>query len=213
MSGNNIIEKPCICLPVDFYERPTDIVARELLGKVIIRKTSASTMMVRIVEVEAYFGDGDPASHACRGVTPRNAIMFGRAGKTYVYLNYGVHYLLNVVSEREGCAGAVLIRAVEPLSGIEEMLINRPVKSIIELTNGPGKLTKALNIDLRDNGADVTDSEGNIYITDTNPEKFTIIASPRIGISNGKDMLLRFSIEGNEFVSGSKKWRQKDEVE
>lgn len=204
MSRNNLIIKTYNPLPVDFYERQTDIVAKELLGKAIIRKTPNAVMIARIVEVEAYFGEGDPASHACRGITPRNAIMFGGAGRVYVYLNYGVHYLLNIVTEREGCAGAVLIRAVEPLSGTEEMLENRPVKSTIELTNGPGKLTKALSIDLRDNGVDVTDSEGNLFITDISSDKFTITVSPRIGISNGKDMLLRFSIKGNEFVSGSR---------
>lgn len=201
MSRNNLIEKSYISPPVDFYERQTDVVAKELLGKAIIRRTSSAVMLARIVEVEAYFGEGDPASHACRGITPRNAIMFGRAGKAYVYLNYGVHYLLNMVTEREGYAGAVLIRALEPLSGTEEMLKNRPVKSIVELTNGPGKLTKALNIDLRDNGVDVTDREGDLFVADISREKFAIDVSPRIGISNGKDMLLRFSIKGNEFVS------------
>jgi len=200
MSASNVISQTYVPLPVSFYERKTDIVAVELLGRLLIRKINDAVMAARIVEVEAYFGEDDPASHACRGMTPRNAIMFGRAGRAYVYLNYGVHYLLNVVTGREGHAGAVLIRAVEPVSGIELMKKNRSVTREIDLTNGPGKLTKALKIDLNENGTDMT-RDGTLHIATGNPEKLSIVESPRIGISSGTDMLLRFSIEGNPFVS------------
>jgi DNA-3-methyladenine glycosylase len=188
-------------LPVDFYGRKTDIVARDLLGKLIVRRTLDAVMTARIVEVEAYFGEGDPASHAARGVTPRNAIMFGRAGKSYVYLNYGVHHLFNIVTEQEGRAGAVLIRALEPVSGIASMMLNRPVKRAIDLTNGPGKLTKALKIGAADNGLDITIRDGDLFVVEDTREGFQVARSPRIGISSGKDMLLRFSIEGNPYVS------------
>ncbi|HEY3374217.1 MAG TPA: DNA-3-methyladenine glycosylase [Candidatus Aquicultor sp.] len=206
-------------LPVSFYERRTDEVAVDLLGKIIVRTMPKSVLVARIVETEAYFGENDPASHACRGMTSRNAIMFGRAGKAYVYLNYGVHSLLNVVTEPDGHAGAVLIRAIEPLSGVGEMFENRPAKSTVELTNGPGKLTKALSIDLRDNGADVTvpgclffadcsydargkcDGSNNHRRSADDAGKFAVAASSRIGISAGTDMLLRFTIDGNPYVS------------
>ncbi|MBE0448568.1 MAG: DNA-3-methyladenine glycosylase [Actinobacteria bacterium] len=188
-------------LPVDFYERETAIVARDLLGKLVVRKTANDIMTARIVEVEAYLGENDPASHAYQGITPRCAIMFGRAGRAYVYLNYGVHCLLNVVAEREGCAGAILIRGLEPVSGIDTMMMNRPVEKVVDLTNGPGKLTKALQIDLRDNGLDITVEGSGLFIVNGAEEAFSIIESPRIGISAGTDMLLRFSIEGNPYVS------------
>lgn len=188
-------------LPVGFYERATDVVASDLLGRLLVRKTVEGAMAARIVEVEAYFGQGDPASHACRGMTPRNTIMFGRAGKAYVYLNYGVHYLLNVVTGKEGCAGAVLLRAVEPVSGIDLMMHNRPVKKSVDLTNGPGKLTKALKVDIHDNYTDMTNQDSGLFIARGEPGAFSITKSPRIGISAGTDMLLRFSIEGNPYVS------------
>jgi len=188
-------------LPLNFYERNTDIVARDLLGKLIVRKTVDAVIAARIVEAEAYFGENDPASHASRGITPRCSIMFGRAGMAYVYLNYGVHCLLNAVTEQEGKAGAVLIRGLEPVSGIDAMMINRPVKKVIDLTNGPGKLTKALKIDLCDNGLDMTVKESGLFIASDNDEVYPIAKSPRVGISSGTDMLLRFFVEGNPYVS------------
>lgn len=202
MSQNTITSKVYMPLAVSFYERTTDVVAADLIGRLLVRETTDGVMTARIVEVEAYFGEGDPASHACRGMTPRNSIMFGRAGRAYVYLNYGVHYLLNAVTGREGCAGAVLIRAVEPVAGIDRMLENRPVKNLVELTNGPGKLTKALHIDMRDNGVDMTAEESDLYIANgAPPEPLPISVSPRVGISSGKDMLLRFFVDGNPYVS------------
>jgi DNA-3-methyladenine glycosylase len=201
MSLNILNHQHYRLLSVGFYERDPDKVAVDLIGRIVVRHTPGTTMAGRIVEVEAYFGEGDPASHACRGMTPRNAIMFGRAGMAYVYLNYGVHCLLNVVTGLEGRAGAVLIRALEPVSGIETMMKNRPVKRAVELTSGPGKLTKALDIDLADNGVDMTVDDSQLYITNGAQETRKIIASPRIGITRGEDMLLRFCDEESLFVS------------
>ncbi len=198
---NTSANKEFAPLPVRFYERPADSVAADLLGRLLVRETPQGSMAAKIVEVEAYFGEGDPASHACRGMTPRNAIMFGRAGKAYVYLNYGVHYLLNVVTGEEGRAGAVLLRAVEPVSGIELMMHNRPVKKVTDLTNGPGKLTKALSVEINDNGVDMTNLRAGLFITDGMPQGISIHRSSRIGILAGTDMLLRFSIQGNPYVS------------
>ncbi len=167
-------------------------------------------MAGRIVETEAYFGPDDPASHAARRKTPRNLIMFGKPGVAYIYLNYGIHFLLNVVTERGGVPGAVLIRALEPLLGEELMLKNRPVKSIVQLTNGPGKLTQAMGIDFSFYGADLTEGDLVIMYPDEDPPRgdgnitvqdFTIVAAPRIGISVVQNELLRYYIKDNPFVS------------
>jgi DNA-3-methyladenine glycosylase len=203
-------------LPIKFYERRTDDVAKDLLGKLLVRKISNENLRDRapghthdiyitgrIVEVEAYFGPGDPASHACKGPTPRSSIMFGRAGVAYVYLNYGVHSLLNIVTDLDGTAGAVLLRALEPVAGVDFMLANRPVKRKVDITNGPGKLTKAIGITIEHNGLDITKMQSGLYIAD-DPDRAispSITVSERIGITDGKDMLLRFSIEGNPYVS------------
>lgn len=203
-SINTLTDAALIPLPESFYMHSTEMVAMDLLGRLIVRNTPEATMMARIVEVEAYFGEDDPASHASRGMTPRNSIMFGRAGIAYVYLNYGVHYLFNVVTGREGVAGAVLIRAVEPIYGIESMMKNRSAKSEIALTNGPGKLTKALGINIKHNGVDLTTDKSDLYIATGVQEPFSIINSPRVGIATGKDLLLRFAIKGNPYVSGAK---------
>jgi len=183
----------------DFYERDTEIVAKELLGKVLVHRLPEGDVTGRIVETEAYFGNGDPASHASRGKTPRNSIMFGPPGHAYVYFNYGMHYLFNVVTEKEGVPGAVLIRALEPLDGIDFMFKKRKVKELKLLTNGPAKLTQALGIDISHNGLDLVN--GEIFICDDKKAAFNIISASRIGISVGKDDLLRFYIADNQFVS------------
>lgn len=156
-------------------------------------------MIGRIVETEAYYGPGDEASHAGNGPTDRSRIMFGHPGVAYVYLNYGIHYLLNVVTEPEHRAGAVLIRAVEPVVGIEMMRANRGSSLLVDLTSGPGKLTRAMGISLEDNGTDLT--HGSLCLAYGAEPSFTIGASSRIGISKGVEAELRFFIEGNEFVS------------
>lgn len=183
----------------EFYERDTKTVARELLGNILVHDTPRGVLSGLIVEAEAYFGRGDPASHASRGKTKRNSIMFGEPGVAYVYLNYGMHYLLNVVTEPEETPGAVLIRALEPLQGKEIMFENRKMKSEIMLTNGPGKLSKALGIDLSFNGQRITD--GCLYIIKGKSRRLPIKATSRVGISVAQDAPLRYYIEDNQYVS------------
>lgn len=183
-----------------FYNRDTQLVAQELLGKLIVRETPEGRMAARIVETEAYFGEGDPASHASRGMTPRSSIMFGPPGVAYVYFNYGVHWLLNFVTDTDGTPGAVLIRAVEPVEGGKLMRRNRLVNRPQELTNGPAKLTKALGIDGSFNGKDIT--KGNFFVADDGfCRPFVVKQSCRIGISKGTEDHLRYYIEGTAFIS------------
>ena len=187
-------------LPRSFYRRDTGKVAKELLGKVLVRYWRGKRLSGRIVEVEAYFED-DPASHAFRGETPRNKPMFEEEGRAYVYFIYGNHYCLNVVTERAGVAGAVLIRALEPIEGIKLMQRAREVPGIENLTNGPGKLTQAFRIGKKENRADLV--RGDLVIEEGKKEKFKIVATGRIGITEAKSRPLRFYIYGNKFVSRS----------
>ena len=157
--------------------------------------------MGRIVEAEAYYGKDDPASHAFRGMTARNKLMFDIGGKTYIYLAYGNHSLLNIVAQRKGLPGAVLIRAVEPVEGVAEMAKLRRTRDVARLTKGPGRLTEAFAIDGKLTGCDVTDSE--LLVCRKIGERRPVIASSsRIGISRGKQLCERYYIPGNPFVSG-----------
>jgi len=165
----------------EFYERNTQKVAKDLLGKILVHGKKKG----KIVETEAYFGLKDPGSHACNGPTPRSKIMFGPPGFAYVYFTYGNHWMLNAVTERDGRPGAVLIRAVEPLTNVSN-------------TNGPGRLTKAFGIDKSHNGADITC--GCLRIEDS-AEKQKIVTTTRIGLSKGEDLRLRFYIKDNPYVS------------
>ena len=184
-------------LPRSFYRRPTIEVARALLGKLVVHGETSG----RIVETEAYLGPGDEAAHSARGVTPRTQVIFGPPGHAYVYLIYGMYDCLNLVAEPEGVPGCVLIRALEPVGGIERMRRRRPAARRVEdLANGPGKLTRALGITLRHNGADVT--RGPIIVrAPQNEPGFEVAVSRRIGITRSPDLLLRFFIQGNPFVS------------
>ncbi len=175
-----------------FYSRNTETVAKELLGKVLVNGMCKG----KIVETEAYFGPNDPASHAFGKVTKRNIIMFQKPGIAYVYFTYGNHWMFNVVTEKKGVPGAVLIRALEPLEGIKIMKMRR--NKIKDLTNGPGKLTQALGIDRSFNGKDLTN--GSLFIENSR-EKPRILTTTRIGINRGKDMPLRFYIKNSVFVS------------
>ena len=136
----------------NFFQRDTSLVARELLGKILVRKLQGKYTSGIIIETEAYYGMGDPASHAFRGMTPRSRVMFGKAGVAYVYLCYGVYWLLNAVTEKEDTPGAVLIRGLKPLEGIQEMKKRREIQEVKQLADGPGKLTIALGIDGKDCG-------------------------------------------------------------
>jgi DNA-3-methyladenine glycosylase len=184
-------------LPRSFYNRPSVQVARDLLGKVLVHGATGGI----IVETEAYLGLDDAASHAYRGITRRNEVMFGPPGHAYVYFIYGMYECVNMVTEPAGTAGAVLIRAIEPLLGVELMQIRRPgAKRLRDLASGPGKLTLALGITRALNGADVT--KGPLVVRDRRGEEpFEIAAGPRIGISKNADLPLRFTIAGSDFVS------------
>lgn len=184
-----------------FYARDTLTVAKALLGKLLVRRLGKKLLIGKIVEVEAYKGFEDPASHAYKGKTFRNKVMFGRAGHAYIYFTYGNHYLLNVTTEKIGVPGAVLIRALEPLAGIETMLKLRGINDTKNLTNGPGKLTKALNVTGELNGLDLTKGDKLFICKPKNREKFEIECSRRIGIKVGLDKLWRFYIKDNPYVS------------
>lgn len=188
----------------NFYARDTVVVAKALLGKLLVRRLGKKMLIGKIVEVEAYKGFEDPASHAYRGETSRNKVMFGRAGHAYIYFTYGNHYLLNVKTERIGVPGAVLIRALEPLVGVETMLKLRGVNDVRNLTNGPGKLTKALNITAKLNGLDLTRENKLFICKPKNNEKFEVECGRRVGIKVGLDKLWRFYVKNNPYISKSK---------
>jgi len=183
-----------------FYSRETVDVAIDLLAKNLVRVEQRARMEARIVEVEAYRGSDDQASHAFLGMTQRNAPMFGQPGHAYVYFTYGNHYCLNVTTQPTGVPGAVLIRAVEPLKGIDFMRRLRPRVPDVELTNGPGKLTKALKIDKSLNEVDMT-RLGPLYITHSESEAPEIVCTSRVGIKQGTARMWRFYISGNPYVS------------
>ncbi len=188
-------------LSQSFYARDTLIVAKELLGKILVRQLPEGSIKAKIVEVEAYKGREDPASHAYKGSTPRNQLMFGKAGFSYIYFIYGNHYCLNVTAEREGIPGAVLIRAVEIIDGVELAQKNRKAKSLTDLSNGPGKLTKALNITKSQNGIDLTTSQKLFIVNAHTKESFEMATSKRKGIKTGVEKRWRFYLKDNEFVS------------
>jgi DNA-3-methyladenine glycosylase len=198
--------------PLDqaFFARNPRPVARGLLGKVLVRQDAPTPLTARIVEVEAYLGANDPAAHSAAGNTPRNSVLFGPPGHAYVYFIYGNHYCLNVSCEPEGRAGGVLFRALEPLSGVEEMARARGIeihsdKDLPKLTSGPGRLAAAFCITrARDNGIDLTSSAGSLWIGDDGYRSRGISITPRIGITKAAEYPLRYFLTGNRFVSGPK---------
>ncbi len=199
------IRHPNKKLPRSFYLQPTLKVAEQMLGKYFVRKLKKRTLTGKIVEVEAYLGEHDPASHAYRGRTLRNDVMFWKGGHLYVYFTYGMHFCANVVTEKEGIARAVLLRALEPLQGKDLMAGKRGFKlsegTLVRISNGPAKLCQAFGIGRKQNGTDLTGSE--IFITEgENIPSEKISRTPRIGITNGRDKKWRFYIKGNRFVSG-----------
>jgi DNA-3-methyladenine glycosylase len=184
-------------LPRDFYARPAVEVARDCLGKILVHGSTAG----RIVEVEAYLGVEDRAAHAWRGLTDRTRVIFGPPGHAYVYFIYGMYECLNFVAEPEGMAGCVLIRALEPLAGLAIMRRRRRAAHRVEdLASGPGKLTLAMGITRKLNGADLL--EGPLQVRRMVDEsRFEIQVTPRIGITHAADWPLRFVMAGNRFVS------------
>lgn len=188
-------------LPEAFFARNTVVVAQDLLGQVLVRKTERGEMRARIVEVEAYLDETDPASHAAAGKNSRARIFWGPPGRAYVFLIYGLHYCLNVVAQPKNHPGCVLIRAAEPLKDLEVMRFYRPNQNDQNLTNGPAKLCQALNIDLSQNGIDLTSPKSELQIVAGPTADFVVETTPRIGISRAKKKPLRFAISGNPYVS------------
>ena len=197
-------------LPRDFYARPTLEVARELIGKVLVHETPAGLTSGIVVEAEAYIGESDPACHAAPGPTRRNAPLYGPPGIAYVYLNYGIHYLVNAVTEPDGWPAAVLIRALEPLEG-EPLMRRRRARGTAkrtaafdsaELCRGPGNLTRALGISLHQNRRDLVASD--LRIEDAGLPARIVRWSRRIGINVGIDKEWRVFAEGSAAVSGTR---------
>ncbi len=190
-----------------FFSRDPRRVARELLGKVLVRE-APERLTARIVEVEAYLGEKDPASHTYAGNTARNSVLFGPPGHAYVYFIYGTHYCLNVSCEPEGQAGGVLFRGLEPLSGIEEMAQARGIEvrsttDLPKLTSGPGRLSEAFGITrARDNACDLTSPASSLWIGEDRYRAQNVRVTPRIGITKAADKPLRYLLDGNPFVSG-----------
>jgi DNA-3-methyladenine glycosylase len=177
-----------------FFNRSTVDLAKALLGKILV----FGDLRGIIVETEAYLYRDDPGCHASRGKTKRNAPMFGSAGNAYVYLIYGMYHCINIVSGKEGEGEAVLIRALEPVQGIEKMIKRRGTKKIENLCNGPGKLTQAFGITRKHNNISLINGVIGVYDSKAKPE---IRSSTRIGLSAGKELELRFFIKGSPFVS------------
>jgi DNA-3-methyladenine glycosylase len=195
-SFSELITESCI-LDRDFYARPAIEVARDCLGKILVHGKAAG----RIVETEAYLGVDDRAAHAWRGITDRTRVIFGPPGHAYIYFIYGMYECLNFVAEPEGQAGCVLIRAVEPLAGVDGMRRRRPTaKRIEDLASGPGKLTRAMGISRKQNGADLTASPLHVRSLREHT-RFEVEVTPRVGITHCADWPLRFLIANSRFVS------------
>ncbi len=195
-------------LPAGFYDRPTLEVARELVGKVLVHDTSAGRTAGRIVEVEAYIGESDPACHAARGLTPRTAPMYGVPGRAYVYLNYGMHVLLNAVTEAKGRPAAVLIRALSVVDGESLMRARRSASPasalpVSRLCRGPGNLGCAMGISLRQNRTALW--SGPLRIEDDGIE-LDAVWTPRIGLTRGGDRFWRCAARDEPAVSGLRRW-------
>lgn len=176
-----------------FFERNTVEVAQSLIGCRLVRRIGEIEASAVIVETEAYRGSDDPASHAHRGVTPRNKLMFGQAGMLYVYFSYGMHHCMNIVTETEGQPGAVLLRAAEPVEGLDWFGMNRPRAARRQWMNGPGKLTQAFAVDLSQNGLDLANPEQYELVV-MEGSAISVAASKRIGITKGTELLWRFTM-------------------
>ncbi|MFN4150110.1 MAG: DNA-3-methyladenine glycosylase [Candidatus Sericytochromatia bacterium] len=195
-----------IRLNKNFYTKTADIIAKELLGKIIYRKTNHGVIIARIVETEAYLGNNDLASHSYIGKTERNKAMFQEGSYTYVYKIYGMYNCFNIVTGKKDCGEAVLIRALEPLSELDLIYKYRKTQKEKDLTNGPGKLCQALNITIEDNMKDLMFSDDIVVSENINKDIFEIITTTRIGITKSADLPLRFYIKGNKYVSKYQKY-------
>lgn len=195
-------------LPRKFFDAPPELVARLLLGKILVRRARGGLLAGRIVETEAYLGEHDAAAHAASGKTPRNAVLYGPPGRAYIYNIYGLHACFNVSCLSEGNPGGVLVRALEPLQGIPQMRRNRGLSAsaqISQLASGPGKLCQALGITrAAENGVDLTRADSCLSLMKDDFQCGDIRVTPRIGISKAADWPLRFFLAGHACVSGRK---------
>ncbi len=193
-------------LPRSFYARDPVTVARELLNKQVVRRTREGMTTGHVVEVEAYLGRSDPASHSYRGQTPRNSVMFGPPGMLYVY-SIHARFCMNAVTESNGTPSAVLIRAVEPLAGIQLMQRRRRRKTKLDLTRGPARLCEAFAVDRNLNGWDLTRGR-QIWFCEGDDDRgtFSITSSPRIGVTSAQESPLRFFVDGSRYVSGPRRY-------
>jgi DNA-3-methyladenine glycosylase len=192
-----------------FFERAPDLVAPDVLGKLLVRRVSGTLLVGRIVEVEAYFGQDDPAAHAAAGRTARNAVLFGPAGYAYVYFIYGMYSCLNISCEPVGHAGCLLVRALEPLAGLPQMAHSRSLASRAAprlLTSGPGRLCQAFGLTrATHNGIDLLDDQSDLQLRDDGYVVPGVVVTPRIGITKAVERPLRYLIDGNPCVSGPKR--------
>jgi DNA-3-methyladenine glycosylase len=187
-------------LAAGFYNRPTEIVARELLGAVLEHRSAEGTVRGRIVETEAYLGPHDPACHAAAGLTARTRTLHGPPGHAYVYFIYGMHWCFNAVTREEGHGSAVLIRALEPLTGIALMRERRGVERLEDLSSGPARLCDALGIDRSVDGVPLYRGSLRILEDERVPDE-SVVVTPRIGIRKAADWPLRYLVKGSRFVS------------
>ena len=208
--AKNINLPALVPLPCDFYSPDPRLVSRDLLGKILLRRHRRKILAGRIVEVEAYLGQDDPAAHSACGRTPRNAVLFGPPGHAYVYFIYGNHFCFNVSCLPDGEAGGILFRALEPVAGIEDMAEARGVslsqesgkRDLRKLTSGPGRLAQALGITReRDNEKDLTSLRSDLIIVDDAFGPPRVEVTSRIGLTKAVAHPLRYIIAGNEFVS------------
>lgn len=190
----------------DFFERKPELVARELLGKFLVRKIRSKTYVGKIVETEAYLSENDLACHASRGKTKRNEVMFGPAGHAYIYFTYGMHWMLNFVTEKEGKPSAVLVRALEPLSENSKQLSDNNQINLKKLGSGPARLTKWMEIDGYLNEMDISNSEELFVAGREKVKNSDVVRTSRIGVDcagEHKDLPLRFYIKASKFISKS----------
>lgn len=217
MRNGTLLRMPGRRLPRAFFEAPPEQVAPRLLGKLLVHRIGKSLLAGRIVEVEAYLGPHnnppDPAAHSHRGPTPRNLVLFGHAGHAYVYTIYGRYFCMNISCETEGQAGCVLLRALQPLAGLEQMALNRglaarglaPKKLARELTSGPSRLCQALALTkLSHNGLDLTDPASALQVRDDGCTVPEMLITGRIGLHDAVDWPLRFALPEHHCVSGPK---------
>ena len=193
-------------LPRSFYNRPTLEVARDLLGKHIVYNSPIGKLEAALVEVEAYIGEDDPACHAAPGPTARNLVMYGKSGFSYVYFIYGMYHCFNIVTERKGFPAAVLVRAAEPIEGLELMKRNSPHGGITTLLSGPGKFCRSFGLTTRQSGLDLTG--GTIYLCEASGPITGVVNTRRVGINKGIELPYRFFLKNSKAVSGPQRLKR-----